>query len=98
MRADHQKLTFSIAEKDVGRIHVPAPVLVDSGNVWLTRIRVVEGLITQGLLLCDREICRRDVHWIVWVRDLVKPKLGTILPRPRVLIEPAESSSRCEGI
>ena len=39
---DYQRLTFSVAEKDIGRAHVPTPVLVDSGNVWLTRVRMRE--------------------------------------------------------
>lgn len=91
-RADHQTLTFSVAEKDVGGRHIPAPVLVDSGNVWLTGIHVVERLVTPGLLLREREIGWHDVHRIVWVCDLVIPKLGAILPRPRVLQKPDEFS------
>lgn len=85
MGAVHQRLTFSIAEKDVGRGHVPTPILVKGGNVWLKRFLIVEQLITPYLLLRDRVIGRHDVHWIIWIRDLVIAKLGTILPRPREL-------------
>jgi len=74
------KLTFSVTEKDVGWIHVPAPVLVDGGNVRLTRVRIVEHPIAPGLLLRERVICSLDVHRIIWIRDLVIPKLGTKLP------------------
>jgi hypothetical protein len=88
------RVIFSITEKDVGRAHVPAPVLVDSGNVRLTRVRIPEQPIAPGLLLRERMISRLDVHRIVWIRDLVIPKLGTILPRPRVLQKPSEFSSR----
>jgi hypothetical protein len=94
MRADHRGLTLSVAEKDVGRVHVPAPVLVDSGYVWLTRVCVLEHLITPGLFLRERVISRYDVHRVVRIRDLVIPELGTILPRPRELQKPDEFSSR----
>jgi hypothetical protein len=94
MRADHRGLTLSVAEKDVGRGHVPAPVLVDSGYVWLTRVHIIEYVITPGLFCRERVIDRHDVHRIVWIRDLVIPELGTILPRPRVLQEPDEFSPR----
>lgn len=82
---DHQILTFSVTEKDVGWSHVPTPVLVNSGNIRLRRLFIVERLITPFLLLRDREIGRLNIHRIVWIRDLVKPKLGTKLPRPRKL-------------
>ena len=82
---NRQRLTFSVTEKNVRRSHVPTPVLVDSGNVRLRGFFIVEELITPSLLLCDREICRLDVHRIGWIRDLVEPKLGTKLPGPREL-------------
>jgi len=74
------RLTFSVTEKDVGRTHVPAPVLVDGRNVRLTRVHIVEQPIAPGLLLHEREIGSLDVHRIIWIRDLVIPKLGTKLP------------------
>jgi len=74
------RLTFSVTEKDVGGTHVPAPVLINSRNVRLTRIRVVEQLIAPGLFHCERVVGRLDVHRIIYIRDLVIPKLGTILP------------------
>ena len=88
-------LTFSVTEKDVGRAHVPASVLVDGGNIWLTRVHPVERPVTPVLLLCERVICRLDVYWIACIRDLVEPELGTILPRPRVLQKPSGFSSGC---
>jgi len=91
--ADHQVLTFSVTEKDVGRAHIPTPVLVDGGNVWLTRIRTAKHLITPGLFLKERVILRLDVYRIVWIRDLVEPELGAILPRPRVLQKASGFSS-----
>ena len=91
--ADHQRLTFSITEKDVGWTHVPATVLVDSGNVRLTRVHIVEQLITPVLLLRERGVGRHDVYRIVWICDLVISKLGTVLPRPRVLQKPDEFGS-----
>ena len=91
--ADRQMLTFSITEKDVGRAHVPAPVLVDGSNIWLTRVHAIERPITPVLFLRKRVIRRLDVYRIVWIRDLVKPELGTILPRPRVLQKPSWFSS-----
>lgn len=79
------KSTFSVTEKDVGRGHIPTPVLVDSGNIRLRRLFIVEQLIAPFLLRRDRDIRRLDIHRIVRVRDLVKPKLRTILPCPRKL-------------
>ena len=73
-------LTFSVTEKDVGRTHVPTPILVDSRNVRLARVRIVEHPIAPGLLLRERVIGSLDVHRIIWIRDLVIPKLGTKLP------------------
>jgi hypothetical protein len=94
MRTNHRGLTLSVAEKDVGRGHIPAPVLVDGGDVWLTRVRVIERLITPGLVRRERIIIdRHDIHRIVRIRDLVIPKLGTRLPRPTVLQKPDEFSS-----
>jgi len=74
------RLTFSVTEKDVGRTHVPTPVLVDGRNVRLTRVRIVEHPIAPGLLLRERVIGRFDIHQVIWIRDLVIPKLGTKLP------------------
>jgi hypothetical protein len=83
--ADYKRLTLAVTEKDVGRGHVPTPVAVNGGNIRLRRLLTVERLITPFLLLCDREVRRLDVHRIIWIRDLVKPELGTELPRPREL-------------
>jgi hypothetical protein len=85
MAVNHRGLTLSVAEKDVGRGHVPTPVLVNSGNVGLRGFFIVERLITPLLLLRDREIRGFDVQRVVWVGNLVKPKLGTKLPGPREL-------------
>jgi len=88
------RLTFSVTEKDIGRSHVPAPVLINSRNVRLTRVRVVEQPIAISLEHRERVVGSLDVHRIIWIRGLVIPQLGTILPWPRVLQKPDEFSSR----
>ena len=62
--------TFSVAEKDIERAHVPTPVLADSPYIWPTRIRIYELLVAQGLLPLDRMVGGLGVRQIIWICDL----------------------------